>query len=320
MKKPNLFIVGEAKTGTTAMFALLKQHPDVFMPRTKEPRHFCKDLIAESDRVHKKNHLNRLFKDTYLFRSREQYLSLFEEWRDEKVAGEASIQYFPSKVAASEIHEFNPDAKIVVMLREPVDFLYSLHSQMHFGGSEPIADFAEALEAEADRRQGRRIPKHRFVTPSLLFYSERVKYADGVRRYQELFGENVKVIMYDDFKKNNAKTYREILEFIGVDPSFTPEFRVYNPNKTARWRWLKQVMDSPLFEYMIRRPFRPLLPARMRPTIRKRILRLIMKHEPRKPLDAEFVLRLRKQFKQEVEKISVLLDRNLVKEWGYDRV
>ena len=113
MNKPNLFIVGAPKCGTTFLYHYLKQHPEIYFPDFKEPHFFGSDLI-------RKNGAYDL--------SLNNYKSLFNS--DKKIIGEASTFYIFSKNAAKEIYDFNPDAKIIIMLRNLVDLAYSLHSQL----------------------------------------------------------------------------------------------------------------------------------------------------------------------------------------------
>lgn len=139
MKKPDFFIVGAAKCGTTAMYEYLKEHPEIFMPEdAKEPNYFGSDMNYKSSRL-----------------TEEQYLSLFSDAKNEKRIGEASVWYLYSKLAASEIKEFCPSARIIIMLRNPVDMLYSLHSELFYGADEDIEDFKTALNAEEVRKKER---------------------------------------------------------------------------------------------------------------------------------------------------------------------
>jgi len=148
MRTPDFFIVGAPKCGTTAMSDYLRQHPEIYMPQRKEPHFFGSDLDAPYP---------------YFIRDKEQYFSLFAEAKDEKRVGEASVWYLYSKRAAFEIKEFCPTASIIIMLRNPVDMIYSLHSQRLFTGNEDIPDFEEALEAEEDRKRGLRIPSRTYL-------------------------------------------------------------------------------------------------------------------------------------------------------------
>ena len=125
-RKPDFFIVGAPKCGTTSMFHYLRQHPQIFMPDNKEPHYFGKDLIKMSDE----------FID-----NEDEYLNLFKDAKSDQKLGEASTFYLYSKSAYKEIKEYNPDAKIIIMLRNPIDFLHSLHSQLLFSGYEDELDF-----------------------------------------------------------------------------------------------------------------------------------------------------------------------------------
>ena len=129
MLKPNLFIIGAPKCGTTSIYSFLKQHPEIYMPDFKEPHYFGSDL----------NKKKGVYIDT-----EEEYLSLFIESKNEIFIGEASTYYLYSNLAPMEIFKFNPDSKIIIALRNPIDLIYSLHSQYFFSGNENVLDF-EAL-------------------------------------------------------------------------------------------------------------------------------------------------------------------------------
>ena len=165
MRTPNLFIVGAPKCGTTSLDNYLRQHPDVFMSPKKEPHYFGSDLYAP-----------RFIRDW------ETYRVLFSGATDEAVVGEASVWYLYSQNAAREIHSVCPNAKIIIMLRNPVDQMHSLHSQRLYSGLETIRDFEDALAAEADRKRGQRIPPHAHPVEG-LFYGDVASYAYQVERY-----------------------------------------------------------------------------------------------------------------------------------------
>ena len=309
MRKPNLFIVGKQKAGTTALHQFLSKHPDIFMSEPKEPMFFCTDMHKESDVWYKKaNH--------FPYRTESQFMSLFSSWKDQKVAGESTTQYLDSKDAAENIHRFNPDAKIVIMLREPVDYLYSLHGQYLYEMEEDIDDFKMALEAEDDRRQGKRVPP-RIKCPSWLWYSETVKYAEQIKRYIDVFPrENVKIILFDDFQKDNKQVYLDVVRFLDVDDSFIPEFEKVNAHRTVRFRSLKRFVDHPMVWGLPKK----LLPKKVYESIKGGIYGLIVKKQKRVPLDPQFKAELMRGFKPEVEKLSSLLGMDLITRWAYDKL
>lgn len=292
MKKPDFFIVGAPKCGTTAMNDFLKQHPEIFIPKIKELHFFGSDL---------KFNLSRINKD--------KYLSLFLDAKDKCRVGEASVWYLYSKLAASEIKEFSPSASIIIMLRNPVDMLYSQHSQFLYNGNEDIECFEEALNAEEDRKHGLRIPPNVIFVEG-LFYRETVKYTEQVRRYLHIFGrENVYIIIYDDFKNETAKVYRETLRFLGVSEAFYPEFKVINPNKRVHSHRVKNFLQNPP---MITKSIgKVLIPYRIRQRLVEKFKSLNIKYVPRSPMKPELRKKLQAEFMPEIEQLSELLGRDL---------
>ena len=249
---PDFLIVGAPRCGTTFMYEYLDQHPQIYMSPVKEPQHFATDLDSGS------------YLDLLSFmRGRQTYRALFDGAKPDQLTGEASTWHLYSKAAAKNIKAANPDARIIIMLRDPVEMLYSLHGRRHYGGSEDLADFAQALAAEADRKQGRHIsPKARNVTA--LFYRDVGRYHDQVKRYLDVFGrDRVHIIIFEDFRADPAGAYRETLEFLGVDPTFEPNFNVVNASAARRsWR-LQQLLLSP----HVIRAARIVFPRRVRPYV-----------------------------------------------------
>lgn len=310
MRIPNLFIVGHPRSGTSSLHYYLKQHPDIFMTAIKEPNFFARDFRNDSDNFHKK----KLY---FPYRSESQYLSLYKKWTDERIAGEATATNLCSKVSAREISRFNPASKIIMMFREPVEFLHSFHSAARFALGEHLEDFKTAIAAEKDRRKGRDFGK-RVITPSWLFYSEFVKYSEQIERFRSYFDqEQIKIIIFDDFKTNTPLIYREVLQFLSVDPNFSPDFDIVNPNKQLRWPLLKKyTLDSPYFRKTLRMLFSSDTYAGLKDFYKNKLV----KYKPRQPLEEAFKLKLMQQFKPEVEKLSDFLKKDLVSKWEYDKV
>ncbi len=287
-QKPNFFIVGAPKCGTTAMNDYLAQHPEVFVPDIKEVHFFGSDLNFSKGAL----------------RDPDAYLALFQGATEPRL-GEASVWYLYSRTAAREIYTFNPDAKIIVMLRNPVEMLYSQHSQFLYNGNEDITDFREALAAEPERRAGRRIPESAHLVEG-LFYADTVRYAEQVARYFEIFGrENVHVILYDAFRADLPGTYRKTLQFLGVQDDFAPEFEVVNPNKRARSKLLRSFVQSP--PESVKRLSRVLFPRSLRQRVMKGLDQANIRYEARAPLDPELKADLERRFAPEVRDLEQLL-------------
>lgn len=313
MKKPDFFLVGAPKCGTTAMIDYLTPHPQIFIPNGKEFHFFGRDLMRKRYRF-----------------SEDEYLALFAPARDDQITGESSVYYLYSETAAEEIHAFNPNAKILVMLRNPADMIYSCHSHVKFGGLEEISSFEDALAAEerraeaADRLRAAREAGLRaerladdqsndeeagWLDPFL--YHRLGLYTDQVARYFDTFGrDNVHVIVFDDFKRDTPGVYRETLEFLGVDPSFETDFRVVNAAKTPRSQTLQKLTMKP--PGLLRKLARTFIP----PTIRHRVLlgtliRLNAKEAPNPPMDPALRKELQAWFGPDVARLSALLERDL---------
>ena len=319
MKKPDLFVIGQPKSGTTALTCFLDQHPDIFISKPKEPNFFCKDFHVISNAFHNSKTM-RYFE----FQDLDRYLKIFAAATPNVIAGEASTNYLFSKVAAEEIYAFNPQAKIIALFREPVSFLYSLYHQYKNETEETAPDFQKALEFEESRKSGGNIPP-RTRCPDYLFYSERIEYARQIERYLQVFPrEQLKVIIFDDFRVDNARTFKEVLSFLGVGTGFRPDFKGVHESRAPKSPWLNRMARTPWIKGIPKK----ILPTRAYNKIQLNVQSLLMKPEGREPVNQEMKFKLMKEFKHEVIKINELLHkegllnpaRDLVKTWHYDLV
>jgi sulfotransferase family protein len=292
LKRPDFFIVGAPKCGTTAMYSYLQAHPQVFMPFHKEPLFFGADLRRRYGQM-----------------DEDQYLNLFADARPDQRAGEASAWYLYSTSAAQEIHDFAPKADIIVMLRNPVDVMYAQHSQLLFNRQESIADFGEALEAEPERRQGRRLPPGP-LRPENLFYRDMVCFADQLERYLATFGrERVHVIIHDDLLRDTPGEYRRVLEFLAVAPDFQPSFERRNTNKRPRSAGLQQLIYAPPGALRVLGP--RLRRSRLAHALRDAMVALNSRAEARREMDPALRRQLAEELRPEVERLGSLIGRDL---------
>ncbi len=294
MRKPDFFIVGAPRCGTTAMKTYLERHPEIFMPAGSEPTFFgadrCSPLYIRDERT---------------------YLSLFARTENEKRVGEKSANYLTSKRAAAEIKEFQPSASIIIMLRNPVEMIYSFHNHLFNLGIEDLDDFKAALEAEEDRKRGLRLPMGLDSRENWrVFYRETARYTQQVNRFLNTFGrEKVHIIIFDDFVSQTAEVYRETLRFLMVNSDFQTHFQKTNSGGRILSRKLYSLMTRPP------QPVRSFVQSvKSFSLIRRMIWGLInlnSRYFARSPINPEFKRQLQKEFLPEVERLSKLLDRDL---------
>lgn len=295
------------KAGTTSMHHYLAQHPDVFMSARKELRYsgFVPDLDT-----------GNAADGRYFTRDLDEYLGHFAGATYERIIGESSHVYLHSSEAARLIHDFAPDARILIMLRDPVKSIHSRHQQQVWMGREDITDFVTALAAEEDRRAGRRLPPEAPYTRGLL-YREACTMTPQVGRYLDVFGrERVHFVLLEDLAEHRLDVYRGVLEFLGVDPEFVPtEMDVVNPNKELRVVGLQRTRRRLMpVEMLIRR----LIPRRLFAFLSaplRRIWEANTRLAPRAPMAPELEAELTDYFAPDVAALSQLIGRDLAAAW-----
>ncbi len=310
---PDFFIVGHPKCGTTALYEMLRTHPQIFMPELKEPWFLASDMAARFQPPRSASPPQSL----------DEYLALFADALPGQRVGEASSTYLLSHTAAAEIARLRPDARIIAILREPAAFLRSLHLQLLRTHVETKKDFGRAIALEPARRRGRRVPR-RSHRPQLLLYSDHVRYAEQLRRYHDVFGrEQVLVLIYDDFRRDNEGTVRAVRRFLGVEESVPVDVQEANPTvKRMRSQQLDELVNvisvgrGPVSR-AVKATLKAVTPGELRSAALRTAQRHVVNGRPRPP-DEKLMLELRRRFKDEVVALSEYLDRDLVALWGYD--
>jgi len=309
--KPNTFIVGAPKCGTTSLYTWLKQHPNVFMPENiKEPAFFCTDF-------HKQANINNSF-DYFAAPTEKEYKKLFSEAEGHDVIGEASAMYLNSRAAPKNIAEFNPQAKIIIMLRDPVEQMYSSYYHSVKTGMETATSFKQALQLEPQRKQGEKLPNNRF--PNTYQYTDRATFSKQIPHYQKHFPkEQIKVILLGDIKEDAEKVYTKTLRFLGLDiPESKPSLSNANPSKVPRSMLINNLIKNPGLG--IKKSLKKLLPESVRRSIIHILNSFLIKGGDRPKLDPELRNELMKKHKENVKKTSELIDRDLVTKWGYGKM
>lgn len=289
-RKPNFFFVGAPKCGTTALYEYLKEHPDIYMCEIKETAYFSPDI------------------EVCNYKNEREYLKLFKDNKGEKILGEASTCHLYSKVAANKIKKFNPKAKILISLRNPVEFMHSKYYHNLRGGRENLLSFEEALNAIKDRKKGKRIPYSAKNQRYRLFYKDHARYSEQVKRYLDLFGKkNTYILIFENFIKNSAKEYKNILRFLNVDDSFIVKtFKKKNVTRKIKSRTFQRIYQSKILLQLAK-----VLPKRIRKFGNDFVKKINSEEIERPKVDKLTRKKLLREFKPEINKLSRLIDKDL---------
>ncbi len=249
--KVDFFCVGVAKAGTTTLHDLLSLQHAVSLPRRKETNYFSFGILG---RPAYSGPLDNTSVNEPTITSMEEYKNDFEHKQD-CLFGEICPSYSLTGAAAN-IYDHNPDAKIIILLREPVSRSYSNYQHLVRDGRE-YSDFEEALAAEADRLNKGWEWFWGLKNNSLYF--------ETVKEYMELFGEqSVKVILFEDFIKNQEQHLEEVMDFLGLDSS-AATYEEFDSNKSGvvsgKWKLIHKLLLS---EGFINSTLRTVLPAGLR--------------------------------------------------------
>lgn len=209
IKKPNFFILGAAKSGTTSLYAYLRQHPDVFMPSVKEPTFFCEGFQVVKNPV--------------------RYFELFDPVNGEQAIGEASHAYMTDPSSARILKGLFPDARFIVILRHPADRAYSLYHHMRRYGYEKIGTFEEALKVE-DRRASSPIfrEKCKQYFYNYLYFRSGL-YSEQIERFLSFFEKkSFYFTTLNSLKTNPLREVKLIFEFLDLKTDFVPDIKIHN--------------------------------------------------------------------------------------------
>lgn len=291
------------KCGTTSMYEYLRFHPQIFFPqadehspdyfRRKEPHHFCPD---------------RRLPERVSIKSRDEYLAMYAGAGDYAYRGDASASYLYSEAAPGLIKAFCPDAKILIMLRPPLEMMHSKYSAL-LDWLEDIPDFYEAVAASDDRRHGLRI-KPGCDEDTWLDYIGPSHFAPQVAHYMETFGrDTVKVILLEDIVKKPMETWLDLLDFLGIDHNYRPDFRVHN--QTRKHGRLETAIESFYRQPLVHEAVRAVIPYKL---VAKGVS-LIRKvdhggHGNENPADPRETA-LREACRSDIARLSELLGRDL---------
>jgi hypothetical protein len=299
MTLPNFLIIGAAKSGTSALYTYLRQHPSIFMSENKEPNFFAfggqkVNFSGPGDEGINRRSITRLA----------IYESLFAKAKYENAIGEASTIYLYHPEAPSQIKHYVPKAKLIAILRNPVDRAYSAFLHTRRDGREPETDFSVALLAEYDRINA--------GWAHLWHYTRMGFYSVQIERYLNYFPRtSMAIYTYDEFKSNPDTLLGEVFSFLEVDPYVkTNTTARYNVSGSTRVHWLQKWITQP---HRTKDFLKPLFPSQIRERIRVYLMTANIRPDKPEPMTSEVRRHLYALFREDILRLQDLIEKDLSK-------
>ena len=295
MRFPDFILIGAAKSGTTALFSYLAQHPGIFACPVREPNFFALDgapalFVGPGDRETVGRHS---------ITEQAAYEKLFDAAEAAQVTGEVSPLYLYHPAAAGNIAGKVPGCKLVVVLRDPVARAFASFLHLRRDGREVCEDFEVALSRERSRQAAR--------WEHLWHYEAMGRYGEQLERYLAHFPrEQILVVLYEDFLAAPAAVLSRCFAFLGVDARFTPDFsRKSNRSGIPRWRGLQRFVTG-------QSTAKKLLVKYLPESVRGRLLSRVQQVNLARPkMDAGIARRLREGYRQDLLKLQDVIGRDL---------
>jgi len=299
MTLPNFLVIGAAKCGTDALCKFLGQHPDIYMCPNREPNFFVAE--GQSQVPYRGPGDRDAFEAMEMWvSSLEHYEHLFDGVSEEKAIGEGTAWYLYFEDAARRIKKHIGGAKLIAMLRNPVDRAYSAYTMLLGDGRETVYDFAQALALEPERRQRNWDPLYQYA--DMGFYARQLRY------YLDLFEpEQIRTHIYDDFTARPVEVVQDILRFLDVDDTFVPDTsKRYNVSMVPRNHVLHTLVAG---EHPLKQALKAVLPAGVRRPLKHRVLAPNLRRPSPQPPQVR--KQLADHFRADILELQDMLGRDL---------
>jgi Sulfotransferase family len=299
MTLPNFLVIGAAKCGTDALCKFLGQHPDIYMCPNREPNFFVAEGQPESpyhgpgDRA--------AFEALDMWVSTiDRYERLFSGVTRESAIGEGTAWYLYFEEAARRIKRYIGHAKLIAILRNPVDRAYSAYTTLLGDGRETIWDFSQAVAAQSDRMRENWDP--------LYYYVDMGFYARQLRCYRELFdAAQIKTYIYDDFNTRPVEVVQDMFRFLGVDERFVPDTSTrHNVSMVPRNQLVHHFVAG---DYPLKKALKKVLPVGLRRSVKHTVLAPNLTRPS--PLRAEVRQELVEVFRADILDLQDMIGRDL---------
>jgi len=280
----NTFITGQPRSGTTSIYNYLKKVPGIYLPNQKQLYHFEKDYNS----YRKLHGVDWKKMKKYYNYDLDSYHENFKKRRDEAIVMDITPSYLFSNTAHKEILSYNPNAKIIMIFRKPLDYLQSMHRLLVINSIDFVDDFNKSFKLSAKRRF-EHIEQSTSEKSEICDYESRVAYTTQLSRYYSVFPKkNIKIMFYEEFVSNHVDFLTNMVTFLGLDVDkniFNPELRK-NASKAVKYTWLNQLRGKKSLSLVYK-----YLPASVRRLLGRLVRKVILKpHEKYSiPIDSEIV-------------------------------
>lgn len=306
---PDFFLVGAAKAGSTAIAHYLGEHPEIYLSPIKETNYFSRaDINPTYFRSLLKKRIALFDIEKYLSSNNfkpqhaayitksEHYLALFSKAGSHQLKGEASVSYLWSPSAPSEIFKANPNAKIIIILRNPIERAFS-HYLMDLRVNFTNLSFADALKEDMQSPYNTWNARSNYIELGLYFIQ--------VKRYLNLFpNDQIKIILFDDLKKNTKEVISSLYTFLGIDNNFVPDLdKKHNESYLYKNKFINSVTRNAKLTSFIR--------TILSPKIKNKILPFIVTKSKTPLLTIQERNYLIEYFKEDLKLLESIIKRDL---------
>ncbi len=309
-KRPNFIGLGVAKAGTTSLYHYLQQHPEVYLSPIKETNYFISDFIQShqlrkdllrSTKVDMQAYLAAPtlapFHSASTVLTQEHYLALFREVNEQKAIGEVCTSYFLVPSSLDKIKAEFPDVKLFAILRNPIERAFSGYVMNLREGKTDQENQLLAFKNDYERPDKGWGINFNYIDGGL--------YAPTLQKLYELFpAKNIKIFLYDDYKKNSSEVIRSLYTFLNVDPDFKADTsQNYNVGGLPRFKKLNQWMVKTGLREMIRRLFPQ--------SVKNQLLKIMYSSKHQLSLQDDARKYLKEVFKDDIKATGQILNRDL---------
>jgi hypothetical protein len=288
-KYPNFFVIGAAKSGTTSLFHCLSFHPQIFLPKLKEPNYFGDHYHYNNSKYFgpKPNALS------YSINDKSKYFNLFDNTNKHKAVGDVSPFYLYSKTSAVNIYNHNPNAKIIIILRNPVDRAFSHYLHLRRAQREPFNSFYKAVKAETHRIKDGWFWDYHYLSMGI--------YRPQLARYFNIFpAENIRLFSFSYLTKNLPSFLKDIFRFLDVNHNFTPPIgKKYNVSLSPKNAYIGKVFDT---DNILKKLFNKLMSKNTKYFLKKYVYNTLY---VRPSIDPNLKIALLKFYSQDIQNIEI---------------